>query len=555
MVFRASWAPQVDRTAMAPEVDDRNPDPEVVPLDHATLEPAFGGGAAVGDRAELATAFESSTHSGSVIDLDPKPKKTTWKKKRCWLTFLLLGILLIAGALGGYLGYRFRVVNKSQESSADPSESSPSPTKTAGTGNSAEPTLTASNSVSDQLDPDPPGSFDAEACKDKVCRQIFSAAAKRGSPSSMWVFARGGDKTIWYREGDGVNWTDGWKSLPGKFESQPSAASIDISANYMYTAVLAVDHSGNVQINQHRSNEWAGWRKIEGLTSMGAINVCTNNASRLKGEPNPAVHAWVVDSTRNVMHWSYTPFSSDDPNSAAAGEHSILDNSTRRGGVGAAPAATCRGTASNPKYDYIAYSPTLNLRHSHLSGKPGNWSDLKSPGGRTTFFPDPVAAYSETHTEWFGISGGGERAMYHLRWQVSDGTFTGPTKLGNVTFESVPSVLVAPDGSRIDVVALADDHKVKHRAWLASSGWADKWEDMGVYGNSAPLLYTVQGAQKDRTALMVLGYGAQMNFTSWEVTDSTSWAGLVNWKSAGGRLTSNHIKKFASSKQGNWRLS
>ncbi|KAK4224060.1 hypothetical protein QBC38DRAFT_486320 [Podospora fimiseda] len=528
MTFRASLAPEAVPIPAVPELDTRDvaKQKEVVPLDHSTLEPN-NKATTIRDKAELDVETGSSTHLDSTNPHDlQKSKKKRWKRKRYWLTSLIVGALLIAGGVGGYLGHSF-------------STNKPSDTTTTTNSDDSAPTFAASVPDSDTSDSSP---NDFGLCKDNVCRPIFSAVTKGGDPSSMWVFARGGDKKIWYLEGNGVAWANSWKSFPGLFASQPSAATIDIKTNY--TAVFAVDNNGTVQINQYRKNKWTGWKEIEGLTSKGAINVCTTKAS--KDELKPAVHAWVADKNKKVLHWSYSPFLSEDPNSTTAGVHSILDHSTSAAEtVGAVPGATCRGTTSNPRFDYITYSPTLKLQHRFLSGKTGEWSDSKSLGG-PTFFPDPVVVYTDTHTDWFGVSGGGERAMYHLRWQVSDGTFTGPTKLGNITFESVPSVLVSPDGSRIDVVALAsNDHRVKHRTWLASNpeGWTDDWEDLGAYADSAPLLYRMKGQQKDRIALMVLGYAKQMNFTSFEETDSTSWSGLMNWKSAGGKLTFLQITK------------
>lgn len=91
---------------------------------------------------------------------------------------------------------------------------------------------------------------------------------------------------------------------------------------------------------------------------------------------------------------------------------------------------------------------------------------------------------------------------------------------------------------RIDIVALGTNDQLRHRVLQGAEPISD-WEDIGVFGNSAPLLInlTSSNVQPERVAMFVMGTDGQVNQTVWDVVPSElSWKNLV-WTSMGGNLS------------------
>src|ERR1044071_4652103 len=63
-------------------------------------------------------------------------------------------------------------------------------------------------------------------CYGSVCPAILSVAQFASSSPSAFIFARGQDNAVWYRQTNGEKWLSDWESLGGDMLSQPAAASI-----------------------------------------------------------------------------------------------------------------------------------------------------------------------------------------------------------------------------------------------------------------------------------------------------------------------------------------
>lgn len=322
----------------------------------------------------------------------------------------------------------------------------------------------------------------------------------------MWIFARGTDQRIHYIQGNGEKWATKWTILPEAFQSPPSTAYINPNAAADRTLVWAVDRENEVKFNELTYGTWSGWRAF-GRQSLSPVSVVGRHGK---------IYIWMVDpATSSVEGWSIYP--------------SIfgLLNLTELP-AGSVPAGTFR-LSSFPLFEVytIANRSLFDAKLDYNSSTGELEHSLREQGGN--FVADPVVVWTGDRTDIFAISTDG--AMHHGRYLYR--AYTETSLHGS--FESVPSVLMTGD-DRVDVVALGTDHLLKHRTWLADTGWEPEWEDLGVFGNSAPLLFRVSGVSS-RINLMVIGHGSELNYTSWEESDSLSWKGLGTWESAGGKLT------------------
>jgi hypothetical protein len=164
-----------------------------------------------------------------------------------------------------------------------------------------------------------------------------------------------------------------------------------------------------------------------------------------------------------------------------------------------------------------------------FSGETG-WTPPTSRGGKFLGEPVVVEVNSE-RLDFFGI--GEDKHMYHFTWSRGGG-YTALEDVGG-SFESVPSVAVTGSGPRLDVVALGTNDKLQHRV-LQGSKWASDWEDLGVFGNSAPLLVNMTLTAPQKVGVFVIGEEGEVNQTTWSVTPDLSWKGLA-WKGMGGSMT------------------
>lgn len=345
------------------------------------------------------------------------------------------------------------------------------------------------------------------------------------------VFARGTDNNIWYAAlggvGSGVATTTAWQSLGGgPFLSQPVAATWQQGTWLSVMAVADPDHSVRTRLYAASAAAWTSeaWENLLGQPTS-AVSLCVVNSTRLD--------SWAVESSGAVLHNFWVP---------AAGD--FWSPSRKKGWLGtrsfdqaivARPALACRPDAYY--HDIVVYSVDGAVRHTTYSDATGWTPAVTIAGGRQQFRGDPVVvATGGSRIDFFGI--GTDGAMYHFSWTKSSG-YSILESLGG-SFQSVPSAVVTGAGSgssgdgRIDVVALATNDSLQHRA-LIDSVWSP-WEDLGVFGDSAPLLLNL-GSQPERVAAFVLGLNGELNQTTWTVSSDATWQHL-QWSSIGGRFTS-----------------
>lgn len=191
------------------------------------------------------------------------------------------------------------------------------------------------------------------------------------------------------------------------------------------------------------------------------------------------------------------------------------------------PGVLCRSSVYF--HDLVVYGTDGAVRHAQFSDKTG-WTPASNRGGKMVGEPVVVEVNGE-RIDFFGI--GEDKHMYHFTW-TSDGGYT-PLEDAGGSFQSVPSVAVTGAGSRVDVVALGTNDRLQHRV-LKGLTWASDWEDLGVFGNSAPLLVNITKTQPEKVGVFVVGERGEMNQTTWSASSNLSWKDLV-WKGMGGNMT------------------
>lgn len=344
---------------------------------------------------------------------------------------------------------------------------------------------------------------------------------------------------MWYRPGDGTKWTSPWTSLPGgPYAAQPAAASWEPGRLNVFTVSPA---AGSTVLSMGFVNgSWnSSWEALPGPAAASAIGLCElplQASSSGAGVPS-RIDMWVVDAASKGIQHDYSDNSTDDFASFAFSGGPYWDPSMDDLPSASAPALACRN-GIDPEHNLLIYSTDGgSIRHRTYAGATGSWSSWADWGGN--FVGDPlIVPVGVDRFEFFGL--GADKAIYHLTWTIAGGASVLESLGGS--FESVPSAVVTGlDPVRIDVVALgADDDLIKHRAYVGSS-WAMDWEDLGVWGNSAPLVfnYQVAAGSPNVTGIAVVGAKNEMNYTSWPTTSSSqlSWKGLGTWAGIGGNWT------------------
>lgn len=367
-----------------------------------------------------------------------------------------------------------------------------------------------------------------------MCPQILAAASIGGGTAALvMVFARGTDNNIWYalRDGSGGATTTTWQNLGGgPFLSQPVAATWQQGTWLSVMAVADPDHSVRTRLYTASAAAWTSeaWENLLGQPTT-AVNLCVVNSTRLD--------SWAVESSGAVLHDYWVPAAGDfwSPSQNKGWQATRSFDQA----IGARPALACRPDAYY--HDMVVYGATDKaVRHTTFSDATGWAPTVTIAGGRQQFQGDPVVlATSSSRIDFFGI--GTDGTMYHFSWTKSSG-YSVLESLGG-SFQSVPSAVVtgADSGSsgvgRIDVVALATNDTLQHRA-LIDSVWSP-WEDLGVFGDSAPLLLNLS-SQPEKVAVFVLGLNGELNQTTWTVSSDATWQNL-QWSSIGGKFTTSYF--------------
>ena len=394
------------------------------------------------------------------------------------------------------------------------------------------------------------------ACKGTVCPQILSAAVlglNTTNDRKLIVFARG-DGAIYFNWANIANLSSsgGWPAdsrwsalLGGPFISQPTAISWHSGSRVSVAAMT--DNSGQVQMTKFIVDEKGpggftvdGWKDLGGPVGS-PLATCAINGTRADyyavggseflhnlSHRNGTVDMWKHPDQLGISAWD-------------VGADLGLNQTAK-------PAVACR-----PSYfvhDLVFYDDKAAVRHGmwawHLPGN--HWTEFMDLGGKFQGEPLLIAVGAE-RVDFFGI--GQDAAMYHFTWEA--GKHSALENLGG-SFHSAASAVatVGPSSSgegnsttnvRIDVVALGTDDHIYHRV-LRGTEWVLDWEDLGVIGNSAPMLVHYGGGssgQAERVGVFVVGYDGQIQQATWTVSTEPSWKDL-QWANMGGAMTSDFYR-------------
>ncbi|KLU81351.1 hypothetical protein MAPG_00441 [Magnaporthiopsis poae ATCC 64411] len=173
------------------------------------------------------------------------------------------------------------------------------------------------------------------------------------------------------------------------------------------------------------------------------------------------------------------------------------------------PAVVCRQSAQDQ-------TPLYDLLYAHKTAV--YQTSLAATVQPANFAADPVAvAARDDQLAFFGLGVNG---------QIWTSNWTEATGWNNIR----------------SIGELGSDDRLKHRRlkdgqWSDAPGEAGGWEDLAVYGHSAPQAVYVGGPAR-LMALMVVGRGRQLNLTTvFPLSDDGLWAPRAIWRSAGGNFS------------------
>ncbi|KAK0640822.1 hypothetical protein B0T16DRAFT_202575 [Cercophora newfieldiana] len=378
-----------------------------------------------------------------------------------------------------------------------------------------------------------------------VHRQLLAAAA---ADSSLFVFGRGSDDDMWYRtlSGDNSTWTGPWGKwvqMREKFSGPPTAIDWAPRGSTRVHVFAPLQDSFNVLAAGYENGSLpTSWENL-GESVAGPVALCKIPAGFVNAGADPAerIDQWVINrESRGIFHnfWNNVIDGFQEPSTYKDWEGSPSVQQPSASSLG----AVCR--KDDPVHTLLMYANgTESVRFRHYTGSTRSWSSWVDIGGQ--FKGDPVLVpVNETYFTFFGIHADGDIVTFN--WSNATGLGYRPALVslgGNLT--SMPSAVVTSmDPLRLDVVALGADGKFQHKAFQDGK-WSRDWEDLGVNGSSAPLLYKYEvkpdsglGESRNRTVMAAIGEDNQLEFASWETETNSTWKELLTtWTSAGGSLS------------------
>ncbi|KAK0644300.1 hypothetical protein B0T16DRAFT_460372 [Cercophora newfieldiana] len=470
-------APEVDHSYSIPQVVFDNNQKVVYAL--APLEP-----------------YKDAADAPQVIGVveDPTPptedRRPWWRLKR-WIIAIVVIVLIIVGAVVGAV-----IATRPDD---NPTTSPASNTNT--------------------------NSTQRSACRDIVCPQILASAALDAWTSSptLLLFVRGIDNSIWYTSAAASSlapsWptSQRWQSLASgsPFLSQPSALTWGNGTRASVFALNDPNHMVRTAkfVDPSKIPEW----ELIGGPVSSVVSTCAVNGTR----PD----LWTSSGEAVAHNYGFGPGYDNAWNvQSQTGWPIDLSFGVK---ISSRPGVLCRSSPS--VHDLVVYGEDGAVRHMQYSETAG-WTPSTNRGGK--FLGEPVVVeVNGERLDFFGI--GEDKRMYHFTW-TKDGGYTLLEDVGG-SFQSVPSVAVTGRGSRLDVLALGANDHLQHRV-LQGSRWASEWEDLGVFGNSAPLLVNMTRTEPEKVGVFVIGAAGEVNQTTWTASSDLSWKNLI-WKGMGGSMT------------------
>jgi len=355
---------------------------------------------------------------------------------------------------------------------------------------------------------------------------LATAQASTGGSNSnanFFLFGRGTDQSIWYRKGGLTSWGSDWISLGGTFNSQPAAVS---SSNGQRIDVFGTWTDGSVRSKTYQAGAASGGSWTNEWLNLGGSSINAPAACSPRGN---SISVFGTNADHLVM---YRAFDGETWSPA------LNDNWTVFGGYTSASIAAVCGT--KPGYaDIASYGSYAGSLHDvgfmhQINGDWQPWDGNSRPSGSVGYIGDPalVAVPASNTTEFFGI--GSDAKMYSVS---SASNYSTTRDLGG-SFESTPFVLVSEGGTRLDVLAVGQDDRLKHQARLGST-WAGDWEDLGGYFGGVPLaVASTQGW----VAVFGIGPGGHVIHGNWTPTAKEPKWGEGSWFDDGKALSSGWLR-------------
>lgn len=318
----------------------------------------------------------------------------------------------------------------------------------------------------------------ASVCQGTVCPQMLTSARLASSPSdrsTTFLLARGQDNAIWYR---GINeskleWASDWTSLGGNFLSQPAALSCDEGRIDVY-AVWAEDRSTRTKkfLNGAWSTEWE---------SIGGDSVSAPSACSLV---KTNINVVAIDKDDNGVRQK---FSSDSGRTYGpknqGGEW--FDLGTSLSSVNSVDIG-CVQITEDPlivRHNLVTYGKGddgLSIFFKKYNTTVGEWDPewIQGTGG---YKGDPVVVSTVEGAHFFGV--GTDQAIWFTNWTETRG-YSKALSLGG-KFQSAVSIVITGPSTRIHVLAVGIDGRLKHKACIGGI-WGTEWDDLGGHFNSSP---------------------------------------------------------------------
>jgi len=489
-------APAVNLPEVVPEIV-----PDIVPEDSAKFGPA--------------TTPQADSHQRGAT----KPRLGWLRRRRNRIILaVVVAVLIIIGIVVGVVvpltGRKRLVIQKISYFTNNHGFCTPTDTVSLSSGDSqgggegANPTSALPAFGTPTSFPTPASGVPASACQGTVCPQML-ASTGLANPATTFLFGRGSDSSIWYREiGDGL-WQTEWKSLGGTFLSQPAAASMRDGR----VDVFAIWADQSARFKTFLNGTWdTEWTSLGGACTSPpvACGVPMDNMDVMVAGTDHAVYHKFYD--RNITDWG------------PAGDWENL-----KGWVSSSPQIGCATNSEGVRrLDLVAYGGGQEYgMYFKMWNATSGWDVWR--GGVGAYRGDPTLVSTADRVDHFGI--GTDAAIWHSSWTNAEG-HTNAASLGG-TFQSAVSA-IATGASRLDVLAVGNDTRLKHKAQMNGT-WGTEWEDLGGYFNSAPKAVVL-----NETVVAIFGIGPNGTIIHTTFTIGTRFLwGPGDWYSDGGSMASN----------------
>ena len=200
---------------------------------------------------------------------------------------------------------------------------------------------------------------------------------------------------------------------------------------------------------------------------------------------------------------------------------------------GSSPDFGCSPTSDHKvlRHNAVAYgkgdSDTGSGIYFLKYNKTANW-DKEWTRGQGEYRGDPVLVSTIDRSDFFGV--GVDMAIWYTNW-TNAGGYSSAVSLGG-EFQSVVSAFITAPSSRVHVLAVGTDGRLKHKTCIGGN-WATEWEDLGGHFNSSPKAVQLSGRT---VAVFGIGPDGGVIHSTFEVGAGYTW-GSGQWYADGGQIS------------------